>query len=432
MISPEQVKRALAGVPPERIAQLLAPALEGEFIMPLSGGPGDEPPEDFFSQLLLAADTPEEMRRAITDECLRLFVTVLPAVLTGPHVPGEKTPDIREQVFVRLCRLVDVAKPEALREIVPSLLVILLNQKAVRPEVLGASVRAAMAYVRQGQDAALWECLLERPALAAYGFHALLAVGLPEPEAVAKLVTLWQRHLEEGWPTDVAFLTVQASRHAGFDDSLIVKVLSALRERLPHLWPMVKTKLGQRSLTRQWLDLELSVEKPAGESLRQFGEWLRSTRRPERNFLPVDVLSKGWHDRTNTSEENNDCGRGTVFTKVFVDSYAFSPDWILTDYHPSAHEPADQRSSGVTSPRYQVKTSVNTHNREIYHRFDPDISQVGAGVCATAESIVLETADWLTTKNFPADKHYFQHFFQSDPPPEPREQQLVLPLSKGR
>lgn len=254
VISIEQAKNRISNLGTDEVRALTVRRLLGEDTMPVGRGYDEEPSEDVIIQLLRAGDLDSTIRDAIIAGCKKVYARlwhwlVLPETCSSPGQPDE--------VAVRLCSVVDVTAPEGLQGPADSLLTLALDTPDVSSDVRKAAVRAAMGYPQSEAQVSLWERVLKRPEVAAYGFNALLSIDPRSPRIERALKELWRRQIIDDWPVDTAFLARRAARERD-SDSIITGVLSALRREFgssdgQKYWKSIEAELQRRPWTRDWM-----------------------------------------------------------------------------------------------------------------------------------------------------------------------------------
>lgn len=248
---------------PEEVRALARCRLLGEDTIPVGGGYLEEPSEDLVIQLLGSDDLQRETYAAVIAGCCDVYGELL-RWLAVP-VPRDASFG-GEEIAIRLCRVVDVAAPEALRPQADAFLELALGTADLSAPVLPAAVRASMAYGCTASHVPMWERLLQRPEVAAYAFSALLQIDPHAKRIEEGLVTLWRKQLCEGWNVDTAFLMRQAAR-ARQSESTIGRVLRRLDNELSKLPEpeQLRRTLHQQLQRREWSQTWGEELAPAGE-----------------------------------------------------------------------------------------------------------------------------------------------------------------------
>jgi len=284
-----------------QVRALIRRRLMGDDTAPLGTQHDLEPSENFVIELLIDDRLPAEKRVAVIAGCEEIYGEVL-RWLAQPTNTGD-APDWVDTT-IRLCRVVDMAKPAELSRHVTWLLSPAMDSPRIDMEVRAAAFRAAMAYSTSKDQYPLWERVLGFPELAAYGFNAILTIDPQSYRVEACLRQLWVRQLEEDWPIDCAFLTRRAARESG-SNRLTADVIQWLADKY-HVgtrpvptWAKLIHELDRRDWSREWLrgivptGLASSKDDPNTMVMRLESRW-GATRLVRKHFIERKLGAVGF------------------------------------------------------------------------------------------------------------------------------------------
>ena len=264
VISIEQAKEHVRDLTPREVRDKTVVRLMGDETIPVEGGYFDEPGEDLVIQLLRADDLDWPRRSAILKGCSQVYADLW-SWLAG--VENGRTDTEWAQIAVRLCRTVDIAAPRELEGLAESVLLLAVESDVTktRPQVLKAAVRAAMAYIKAGDDeqVPLWDAVLNSRHVAAYGFNALLKINPRAHRIEQALKMLLRKQITEEWPVDTLFLMRSTARERGSEE-IVARILSEAFEKRSQspeqqrFWDSLSHELVRRNWSRNWIALAVS------------------------------------------------------------------------------------------------------------------------------------------------------------------------------
>ncbi len=249
MISVERAWDCVRGKSVEEVREFARNRISGIDIASFGSGHSIEPSEDVVIQLLGNPELESEKRKAVVEGWMDVYREVREWLDDLDYVE-----DINKwkDVVVNLCRVVDIAEPPEFEKYVKRLITELLDEESCPGELLGAAVKAYMAYAQDEKSIRFWEDeILTNKDVAAYGFNALLDID-PEHTRIEKwLCELWRLQVEENWTVNTAFLLRRASRVRN-ETALINRVLLKVKNRDYYLWAKVEKELKE-PWSQQWL-----------------------------------------------------------------------------------------------------------------------------------------------------------------------------------
>ena len=248
MISIEDANQRISGLTGTEIRELTRNRLLGIDSTPFGSGHSSEPTEDIVIQLLCDPKPEEDTRKAVIMGCKDVYASLLAWLVSTDFEENAAT---WQDIVIRISRVVDVAAPLELMGHASSVLaftLVVVSDKM--PEVLGAAVRACMAYKNKSM-LAMWKSIIdEHPDVAAYAFNALLNIEPNSPEVDQYLTTLWKRQVVDKWPVDTAFLMRRCARLRGEED-LVYRIMLSLEHK--NYWRQVTGELLQKPWSADWL-----------------------------------------------------------------------------------------------------------------------------------------------------------------------------------
>lgn len=258
MISIEQALNTIRGKSAEEVREFTRNRILGTDIASFGSGHSIEPSEDVVIQLLGNPELESEKRKAVVEGWMDVYRKVRVWLDGLDYVEDiEKWKD----VVVNLCRVVDIAEPPEFKKYVKRLITELLDEESCPGELLGAAVKAYMAYAQDDKSIRFWEDeILKNKDVAAYGFNALLDIDVQNPDIAPEgkpkieeyLCDLWRLQVEENWPVNSAFLLRRAARVRN-ETALIYRVLLKLKNKDYSLWEKIEKELNQ-PWSQQWLE----------------------------------------------------------------------------------------------------------------------------------------------------------------------------------
>lgn len=278
MISFERAINSIHRKSVEEVREFARNRILGADIASFGSGHSTESSEDVVIQLLAYSELDAEIRKAVVEGWMDVYREVR-EWLDGPdYVEGIKK---WKDVVVNLCRVVDIDEPPEFKKYVKRLITELLDEESCPGELLGAAVKAYMAYAQDEKSIRFWEDeILTNKDVAAYGFNALLDIDPNHERIEEKLCELWRLQVEENWPLNTAFLLRRAARVRN-ETALIYRVLLKLKNEDYSLWETIEKELKQ-PWSQQWLEKLKEFESPIH----------REARKEER-----ESLIKGKHER---------------------------------------------------------------------------------------------------------------------------------------
>ena len=271
MISAERALNSIHGKSVEEVREFARNRILGTDIASFGSGHSTEPSEDVVIQLLGNSELDAKKRKAVVEGWMDVYREVRKWLLDDP----DYVEDIKKwkDVVVNLCRVVDIAEPPQFKKYVKRLIDELLDEESCPGELLGAAVKAYMAYAQDEKSIRFWKDeILTNKDIAAYGFNALLDVDVQNPDIAPEdkpeiekyLCDLWRLQVEENWPVNTAFLLRRAARVRN-ETALIYRVLLKLKNKDYSLWEKIEKELNQ-PWSQQWLDNIKETFHPMGRS----------------------------------------------------------------------------------------------------------------------------------------------------------------------
>ena len=249
MISVERAFNSIRGKNVEEVHEFTRNRILGTDIASFGSGHSTEPSEDVVIQLLRNPELDAEKRKAVVEGWMDVYREVR-EWLDDPNCVEDT--DKWKDVVVNLCRVVDIAEPPEFKKYIKRLITELLDEESCPGELLGAAVKAYMAYAQDEKSIRFWEDeILTNRDVAAYGFNALLDIDPYHERIGEKLCELWRLQVEENWPVNTAFLLRRAARVRN-ETALIYSVLQKLKNN-DSLWEIIEKELEQ-PWSQQWLD----------------------------------------------------------------------------------------------------------------------------------------------------------------------------------
>jgi hypothetical protein len=257
MISIERALNSIRGKNVEEVREFARNRILGTDIASFGSGHSTEPSEDVVIQLLRNPEFESEERNAVVEGWMDVYREVRKWLDDLDYVE-----DINKwkDVVVNLCRVVDIAEPPEFKKYVKRLITELLDEESCPGELLGAAVKAYMAYAQDEKSIRFWEDeILTNKDVAAYGFNALLDIDAGHPRIEEHLCELWRLQVEENWPVNTAFLLRRAARVRN-ETALIYRVLLKLKNKDYSLWERIEKELKQ-PWSQQWLEKLKGLEQ---------------------------------------------------------------------------------------------------------------------------------------------------------------------------
>ncbi len=258
MISVERALNSIRGKSVEDVREFARNRILGTDIASFGSGHSTEPSEDVVIQLLVNPELDAEKRKAVVEGWMDIYREVRKWLLDGI----DYIEDIGKwkDVVVNLCRVVDIAEPPEFKKYVKRLITELLDEESCPGELLGAAVKAYMAYAQDKKSIRFWEDeILTNKVVAAYGFNALLDIDAGHSRIEEHLCELWRLQVKENWPVNTAFLLRRAARVRN-ETALIYRVLLKLKNKEYSLWEKIEEELNQ-PWSQQWLEKLKGLEQ---------------------------------------------------------------------------------------------------------------------------------------------------------------------------
>ncbi len=274
MISVERALNSIHGKSAEEVRKFARNRISGTDIASFGSGHSTEPSEDVVIQLLRNPELDAEKRKAVVEGWMDVYREARKWLLDDP----DYVEDIKKwkDVVVNLCRVIDIAEPPEFKKYVKRLITELLDEESCPGELLGAAVKAYMAYAQDEKDIRFWKDeILTNKDVAAYGFNALLDIDIQSPDIAPEdkpkiekyLCDLWRLQVEENWPVNTAFLMRRAARLRD-ETALIYRVLLILKNEESSLWEKIEKELKQ-PWSQQWLEKLVEFESPPHQEIHK-------------------------------------------------------------------------------------------------------------------------------------------------------------------
>ena len=246
MISVELALKSICGKSKKELREFTYNRILGTDIGSFGSGHSTEPNEDVIIQLLRNPELDIRKRKAIIKGLIDVYREVEKLINKLDYIEDFTN------VVIRLCRVIDVVQLPEFKKYVRQFVNKLLGKEFCPADLLGAAVRANMAYARDEKDANFWEGkILTNKDVAAYGFNALLDIDAKHPRIEKHLYELWCLQIEKNWPVDVIFLIHRAIRLSN-DKNLGKRILQKLKNTDYSLWEKIEKKL-KGYLHEKWL-----------------------------------------------------------------------------------------------------------------------------------------------------------------------------------
>lgn len=287
MISAERALNSIRGKSVEEVREFARNRILGTDIASFGSGHSTEPSEDVVIQLLGNPELDAEKRKAVVEGWMDVYREVREWLDDLDYVEDIKK---WKDVVVNLCRVVDIAEPPEFKKYVKRLITELLDEGSCPGELLGAAVKAYMAYAQDEKSIRFWEDdILTNKDVAAYGFNALLDINARHPRIEKKLCELWRLQVEENWPVNTAFLLHRAARVRN-ETALIYRVLLKLKNEDYSLWEKIEKELNQ-PWSQLWLAKIKETFHPMGRSKKD--DKIRFITKGKRS-IPVKFWTKDY------------------------------------------------------------------------------------------------------------------------------------------
>ncbi len=295
MISVERALSSIRGKSVEEVREFARDRILGTDIASFGSGHSTEASEDVVIQLLRNPELDAEQRKAVAEGWMDVYREV-----RGWLDELDYVEDIKKwkDVVVNLCRVVDIAEPPEFKKYVKRLITELLDEESCPGELLGAAVKAYMAYAQDEKSIRFWEDeILKNKDVAAYGFNALLDIDVQNPDIASEnkpkiekyLCDLWRLQVKENWPVNTAFLLRRTARIRN-ESALIYRVLLKLKNEDYSLWEKIKKELNQ-PWGLQWIDTINKTFRPMRRSKKDAN--IRLIMKDKRS-MPVKVWTKDY------------------------------------------------------------------------------------------------------------------------------------------
>ena len=265
MISVERALNSIRGKSVEEVREFARNRILGTDIAYFGSGHSTEPSEDVVIQLLGNSELDAEKRKAVVEGWMDVYREVRKSLDELDYVEDIKK---WKDVVVNLCRVVDIAEPPEFKKYVKRLITELLDEESCPGELLGAAVKAYMAYAQDEKSVRFWDDeILTNKNVAAYGFNALLDIDAGHPRIEERLYELWRLQVEENWPVNTPFLLRRAARVRN-ETALIYRTLLKLKKRGGSLWEKIEKGLNQ-PWSQQWLGKLAELEPPIYQAVHK-------------------------------------------------------------------------------------------------------------------------------------------------------------------
>ena len=287
MISVERALNSIRGKSTEEVREFVRNRILGTDISSFGSGHSTEPSEDVVIQLLGNPELDAEKRKAVIEGWMDVYRRLREWLDDVAYV---KDINKWKDAFVNLCRVVDISEPPEFKKYVKRLITELLDEESCPGELLGAAVKAYMAYAQDEKSIRFWEDeILTNKDVAAYGFNALLDIDAGHPRIEEYLCELWRLQVEENWPVNTAFLLRRAARVRN-ETALIYRVLLKLKNKDYSLWEKIEKELKQ-PWSQQWLDNIKDIFHPMVRSKKDYK--IHFTMKEKRS-IPVKFWAKDY------------------------------------------------------------------------------------------------------------------------------------------
>jgi len=294
MISAERALNSIRGKSVEEVREFARNRILGADIASFGSGHSNEPSEDVVIQLLGNPELGAEKRKAVVEGWMDVYREVRESL---DELDYDEDIKKWKDVVVNLCRVVDIAEPPEFKKYVKRLITELLDEESCPGELLGAAVKAYMAYAQDEKSVRFWEDeILTNKDVAAYGFNALLDIDAGNPRIKEHIFELWRLQLEENWPVNTPFLLRRAARLRD-ETALIYSVLQELKKD-DSLWEKIEKELNQ-PWSQQWLKRLEEIEKRRQQKVlkrEQEEEITTESEKPKEKYtdLPRAVFKHGF------------------------------------------------------------------------------------------------------------------------------------------
>lgn len=257
MISVERALNYIRGKSVEEVREFARNRILGTDIASFGSGHSTEPSEDVVIQLLGNPELGAEKREAVVEGWMDVYRKVREWLDGLDYVEEIKK---WKDVVVNLCRVVDIAEPPEFKKYVKRLITELLDEESCPGELLGAAVKAYMAYAQDEKSIRFWEDeILTNKDVVAYGFNALLDIDAGHSRIEEHLCELWRLQVEENWLVNTAFLLRRAARVRN-ETALVYRVLLKLKNEDYSSWERIEKELKE-PWSQQWLKRLEEIEK---------------------------------------------------------------------------------------------------------------------------------------------------------------------------
>ena len=184
----------------------------------------------------------KEKRKSIIDGCVDVYSEIIEWI---NDLDCEKNINKWKDVVISLCRIVDIIGPHELKKYAKQLLIIFFEKEFCKKELLGATLRAYMSYANN-ENIQFWKNkVLRNKDTAAYGYNALLDIGVSCSFLEKYICELWYCKIKDDWPVDVLFLMEHTSLVRNNPD-FINNVLLRLKNEKLFLWRKVNEFFQQK------------------------------------------------------------------------------------------------------------------------------------------------------------------------------------------
>ncbi len=246
MITLQQALGFMGTDNPQEIRDIALRRLEGEDVRSVGSPWLDEDPVDVLVPIL-TEDVHAETREAVIQAWRNLYPSILRWVASQEVASNTSGTENRE-VLSRLCRLVEIARPDSLRGCIETLLSAALANPHIDPEVTYEILSSWRAYPRTEADLPLVLRLIEQEHSAAAAFDMLMEIDPTHIRVEEYLYQLWSKKHRQGWDVDPVFQAIGLEERLG-EPTPIVRVLRRLREERAFPWSSIKQELHESART---------------------------------------------------------------------------------------------------------------------------------------------------------------------------------------
>lgn len=246
MITTEKARHAVETYSDEQLRALVPEILAGGGHLPTPWRSGDLEPVEVLITLLREPNAPR--RKPVLDGTRRFLLNVTKFLFDRTRPLTEEM----RQALDHFSTLISLAAPAELKGITQTLVALAIKHPAIDSELRASLVRAAMTFAAPGEDPDLWKRCLSDPALAAYGFEALLRIDPTAPTIDTALGALWEGYLSGKNHLLVAALTRRTAELRG-SDAFLSPLFSTLLSEHPELTETLRGECERNSYSKEWV-----------------------------------------------------------------------------------------------------------------------------------------------------------------------------------